>query len=261
MNIFIDFEATQPEGEIIAVGAATEDGEQFFEYVKPQYSIVTPEITKLTGITQEILEQEGHLFNDVMYKFALWCDSIQPKRLFQKFYAYGNADVKFLKNSFQTLSSNDAINIASYMITTMQDYSEDVATFFNGSTSLIKAYNYFETEKEQKHNALEDAKMLADVFNNVHLKQPLAESPFITTKNSITFNWPRGIFFCKGIGKNAVEHQFSDCRKAVEWLIRNKIGIARGNEVHRDRIAKNIMKAIRKNSTYMEYHWRRIKNV
>ena len=39
MKIFVDFEATQPYGEIIAIGAKAETGEEFFHYVKPQLSV------------------------------------------------------------------------------------------------------------------------------------------------------------------------------------------------------------------------------
>ena len=260
MNIFVDFEATQPAGEIIAIGAKAENGEQFFEYVKPQFSIVTSEITKLTGITQELLEQKGQFFDDIMKKFNKWCNSLCIGRIYQHFYSYGAADKQFLINSFQSLNSDDAINLVSYMITTMQDYSKNVALFFNGSTSLIKAYNYFENEKEQKHNALEDAEMLAKVFDKVQFNTPLDKYPFAKEERE-NYNWPSGTFFCKGTGKNATEHRFNDSYMAVEWLIRNKIGVKKSAEVHRDRIATNIMKAIRRNSTYMGYNWRRVKNV
>ena len=259
MKIFVDFEATQPYGEIIAIGAKAETGEEFFRYVKPQLSVLTPDITKLTGITQVMLDTQGWLFDSAMRDFADWCCNLEESIYKRRFYSYGTADVNFLAASFPALSTNKAINIVSHMMVTMEDYSENVALFFNGSTSLIKAYNYFEHEKQQKHNALEDAKMLAEIFGRVQFNKPLEEYPF-KKEEETEFNWPTGTFFCKSQGKNAKEHRFNDSHRAVEWLIRNKIGPKRGNEVHRDRIAKNIMKAIKKKSTYMGYSWRRVKN-
>ena len=260
MKIFVDFEATQPYGEIIAIGAKAETGEEFFHYVKPQLSILTPDITKLTGITQTMLDTQGWLFDSAMRDFADWCYDLEESTYKQKFYSYGATDVNFLAASFPTLSTNKAINIVSYMMVTMEDYSENATLFFNGPTSLIKAYNYFEEEKRQKHNALEDAKMLANIFDRIQFNKPLDEYPF-KKKEEINFNWPSGVFFCKAGGKNAKEHKFNDSHMAVEWLIKNRIGIKRRAEIHRDRIAKNIMKAIRKKSTYMGYSWRRIKNI
>lgn len=260
MKIFVDFEATQPYGEIIAIGAKAETGEEFFHYVKPQLSVLTPDITKLTGITQIMLDTQGWLFDSAMRDFADWCCNLEESVYKQRFFSYGASDIQFLAATFPTLSTNKAIYLASYMMVTMEDYSENTALFFNGPTSLIKAYNYFEHEKQQKHNALEDAKMLAEVFGKVQFNHPLDEYPF-KKEEETEFNWPTGTFFCKSQGKNAKEHRFNDSHLAVEWLIRNKIGPKRGNEVHRDRIAKNIMKAIKKKSTYMGYNWRRVKNV
>mgnify|MGYP004572549773 CR=1 FL=1 len=260
IKIFVDFEATQPYGEIIAFGAKAETGEEFFRYIKPQLSILTPMITELTGITAAILNVQGWLFDSVMRDFSDWCDDLEKMRYKLKFYSYGMADKQFLINSFPTLSSNNAINITSYIIATMKDYSENVTHFFNGSTSLIKAYNYFKEDKQQKHNALEDAKMLAEVFGEVQFAKPLDRYPF-QKKEEEKFNWPTGIFYCKSQGKNTKEYEFNNSHLAVEWLIKNKIGIKRSAEVHRDRIAKNIMKAIRRKTTYMGYYWRRVKNV
>ena len=226
MNIFVDFEATQPAGEIIAIGAKAENGEQFFD--------------------------------DIMKKFNKWCNSLCIGRIYQHFYSYGAADKQFLINSFQSLNSDDAINLVSYMITTMQDYSENVALFFNGSTSLIKAYNYFENEKEQKHNALEDAEMLAEVFVKITDKEPLSENPFVE-RAIYNYTFPSGRFFCKGKGKNAKEREFGCIQEAIEWLINTNIAKDSRDAVHRDKMATKIMKAIRKNECYMNYKWRREK--
>lgn len=259
MKFFIDFEATQPDGEIIAIGMVTETGADYSYYIKPEFSKITPMITKLTGITENFIEQKGVGLD---WAFAALNQAVKyhcPNRKEQEFYCYGNCDVDFIKKSFKNLQSNEAIDFACFLMTTMKDYSDEVANYFNGITSLINAYNYFNPEVTQKHDPTEDAKMLRKVFAAVDKQPPLIKSPFIK-KEVIKENFimPHGKFFCKNIQMNK-EKQFPSCEHAIEWLIRNNINPSKRNEVHRDRIAKNIMKAIRRHKPYMGYSWRREK--
>ena len=50
MNFYIDFEATQPEQEIISIGVYCDNKESFYVLVKPQFSKVSKYITDMTGI-------------------------------------------------------------------------------------------------------------------------------------------------------------------------------------------------------------------
>ena len=45
MKFYIDFEATQPENEIIAIGACAENGATFHSLVKPQLSSISPYVS------------------------------------------------------------------------------------------------------------------------------------------------------------------------------------------------------------------------
>ena len=56
MKFYIDFEATQPENEIIAIGAVAENGATFHSLVKPQLSSISPYISHMTHISAEDLE-------------------------------------------------------------------------------------------------------------------------------------------------------------------------------------------------------------
>jgi DNA polymerase III epsilon subunit-like protein len=145
------------------------------------------------------------------------------------------------------------------MIATMKDYSKDVKKYFHGGTSLIKAYNYLkDLENKQNHNALEDAKMLSEVFMRIKDQEPLAANPFV--EQTITsYNFPTGRFFCKSVGKNAKEREFDCIQDAIEWLIETNICKDSRDAVRRDKMAAKIMKAIRKKDRYMNYKWRRIK--
>ena len=260
MKFFIDFEATQPEQEIISIGAYSEDTFAFHNLVKPQFSVVSSYIADMTGITNEILEDKFDL-DTVLCGLYDWCYRQQPSLTKWEFYSYGDSDVDFLKHSMCNIHSERALIVASIMIATMKDYSQQVKKFFGGSTSLIKAFNFLkDLENKQHHNALEDAKMLADVYQKVENGTPLKEYPFhIGSNTNEAYTFPSGTFYCGGTGKNAKEREFVNIQDAITWLINTNIAKNERERVHRDRVAKNIMKAIRKKSTYMGYKWRRIK--
>lgn len=48
MIFYLDFEATQPENEIIAIGAVAENGATFHSLVKPQFSSIFNFISQMT---------------------------------------------------------------------------------------------------------------------------------------------------------------------------------------------------------------------
>ena len=57
MKFYIDFEATQPENEIIAIGAVAENGATFHTLVNPQLSSISTYVSQLTHISAKDLEQ------------------------------------------------------------------------------------------------------------------------------------------------------------------------------------------------------------
>ena len=73
----------------------------------------------------------------------------------------------------------------------------------------------------------------------------------------ITF--PSGKFFARGAGKNSKEREFEDIHTAIDWLINTRIKVEERANIHKDRMALKIMKALRKKETYMQYLWRREK--
>jgi DNA polymerase III epsilon subunit-like protein len=146
------------------------------------------------------------------------------------------------------------------MIATIKDYSIEVAKYFHGTTSLIKAFNYLKSlEDKQKHNALEDAMMLAEVYSKTLHVEPLEANPFTTTPAESNFNFPNGRFYCKSAGKNAKEREFANIHDAMEWIIEHKINPNDRPNIRRDKMAMKIMIAINKKKTYMQYKWRRVK--
>ena len=258
MNFYIDFEATQPEQEIISIGVYSDNEESFYALVKPQFSKISKYITNMTGITNEMVEDRYDLdtaFNDLY----VWCANQESNLNEWHFYSYGEGDVDFIKHSMCNIQTQRPLIIASIMIATMQDFSKEVTKYFRGTTSLIKAFNYLKSlENKQKHNALEDAKMLADIFVKITDKEPLSENPFVE-RAICNYTFPSGRFFCKGKGKNEKEREFGCIQEAIEWLINTNIAKDSRDAVRRDRMATKIMKSIRKNEYYMNYKWRREK--
>ena len=260
MNFYVDFEATQPEQEIISIGVYSDNEESFYALVKPQFSTVSKYITDMTGITNEMLETAESL-DLVLKRLYIWCYEQENSLMNWHLYSYGDGDIEFLKNSMRNIKTETSLVIASIMIATMKDYSQNVTKYFRGTTSLIKAFNYLKSlENKQRHNALEDAKMLADVFMKINEKEPLNKNPFVEmaiAEGNYTF--PSGRFFCKGKGKSAKEREFGCIQEAIEWVINTNIAKDSRDAVRRDKMATKIMKAIRKNECYMNYKWRREK--
>lgn len=258
MKFFIDFEATQAN-EIISIGAVAENGATFQSLVKPQLSSISPYISQLTHITDEMLSNANYLDEafDQMYD---WVTKQCPDLTAWEFLAYG-ADEKFVKASLPNIKTRQPMILAAMMIATMKDASKDIKKFFNGSISLINAFNYVENlEKEQRHDPLEDAIMFQKVYEHTLNNEPPVDSPAHAAHSRATnCNMPSGAFSCKSSGKNAQIHQFANIDEAIDWYIANKIPMEDRPRVHRERIMKNIMVAVRKNSKYANYRWYRVK--
>lgn len=261
MNFYIDFEATQPEQEIISVGVTAETGETFYRLVRPQFSKVSSYVTKLTGISQSSLTEMPEL-DDAFCELYSWMMSQEKEIINWNIYSYGDGDISFVKYSLKNLVSNKAILLAYTIMERLEDYSKTVFKYFKGSTSLINAYNYIlHMEDKQKHNALEDALMLQTVFNHVNnSKVPLEDSPFEKKNdNNTPYVFPSGNFYCCLEGKRNTEKCLGSIDDTIDWILHKFFKPEDRVIVHRDRIAKKIMKAIRKNNRYMNYTWRRVK--
>ena len=72
MNFYVDFEATQPEQEIISVGVYSDNECSFSNLVKPQFSVVNRYIEEMTGISNEMLQDVVDL-DTVFSALYWWC--------------------------------------------------------------------------------------------------------------------------------------------------------------------------------------------
>ena len=175
MKFFVDLEATQFAGKIISMGVVSETGEKFYTLMKPYKSNITPFIEKLTGITNEMIQKApepdlafqlfGFWLNEVYYKTNI-TNNFNPE-----FYFYGNEDKKFIKATLQHMTNINSYMIAENMLLHFNDFSSIIKQHFNTKTtpSLAKVYAFCKEEENfiQRHNALEDAEMLAEVATKI----------------------------------------------------------------------------------------------
>ena len=264
MLFFIDFEATQPENEIIAIGVAAENGSTFRSLVKPQFSSISQYVSRLTHILDEDLEMAPDI-NEVLRSFDWWMTQQEPDIMKCRFIAYGD-DSKFLKSTLPAITESHAFTIAAILMAKIEDCYDDTRKFFKGSIRLVHAFNYVQSmEVEQKHDPLEDAIMLQKVYEYTQTHEPLPTHPlnpgFDSAMAKAAMKMPSGTFWCKHIdgGKNAKVRTFETCDDAIDWLINDIIRPKEPEKVHRDRIMTNIMKAIRKKGGYCNYRWYRQK--
>lgn len=258
MKIFIDFEATQ-ENEIVAIGAVTEIGETFYSLVKPQFSSISQYLSQLIHISNRMLKTENTL-NEIFDLMYHWLYNQCPDITKWEFFAYGSDD-KYVSASLRNIYSEKPLILAALMIAKMTDVCEKSKLFFKGSISLIKALNYIEnSDNKQCHNPLEDALMLQKVYEYMESTAPLAQHPFSKkseTKTEIAM--PSGSFWCIADCKKKNRHDFKNIDEAIDWFIKNKIGSAQRDYVHRENIMKNIMCAVKRKSKYAGCNWYRNK--
>lgn len=262
MKFYIDFEATQPENEIIAIGAVAENGATFYTLVKPQLSSISPYVSQLTHISPEDLEKAPNI-DKALIDFDLWMMSQESNIMNCQFIAYGNDD-KFIKSTLPAITNDHAFTVAAVLMAKIEDCYDATRKFFHGTIKLVHAFNYVQSvETEQKHNPLEDAMMLQKVYEHMLTHDPLPCHPlnkgFDAAMSSSSVKMPSGTFWCKSSGKNAKIHQFASCDDAIDWLIKDVMRAKEPELIHRDRVMTNIMKAIRKKAKYCNYNWGRVK--
>ena len=261
MKFYIDFEATQPENEIIAIGAVAENGATFHTLVKPQLSSISPYISQMTHISAEDLEWAPDI-NKALIEFDAWMMTQESNIMNCRFISYGDDD-KFVKSTLPAITDGHAFTVAAILMAKIEDCSAETKRFFHGTIKLVHAFNYVQAvETEQKHNPLEDAMMLQKVYEHMQTHDPLPAHPLNKEFDAAMANkmvkMPSGTFWCKHVngGKYMYKiHYFKTCDDAINWLITDVMRAKEPELIHRDRIMANIMKAIRKNSAYCNYKW------
>ena len=270
MNFFIDFEATQFSNGIISVGCCSEDDGLFYSLVYTAHKI-TPFIIDLTGITAELVKA-APTAEEVFSKMYDWCLSKTKDGKLPHFYCYGNCDKEFVKRNFNECHDFKAATMLSYLYTDMQDYGPEVKAHFglNKSIGLQKVYNhYMQEESVQRHNALEDAQMLKEVFIQIHSNPfefnvfPEYQDMMFSKKvnNEAPSVVEDGAYIVHRMKGGKVIETYSSLTSAIKWCYEQ---IPEGKERDKTNL-KTIAKGIRRSNNdpkkkYRNFKWVLIKD-
>ena len=173
MDFYLDFEATQFSNRIISIGCIAGNGNTFSTLVQPSdKKKVNKFITELTGITNEMLvdaPSADEAFIELYNFFVANSDGKEPV-----YYVYGNSDADFLRATARHMEDTLACVTAQAIAGNLIDYAAVVKKFFAAKSdmALRKVYMLIQAEQNliQKHDALEDAKMLETVVAHLHDK-------------------------------------------------------------------------------------------
>ena len=173
MNFYLDFEATRFSNRIISIGCVAGTGETFETYVNPgDKKKVDRFITELTGITNEMLVDAPNA--DIAFKMLYDFIEANSDGEAPAYYVYGNSDVDFINSTLRHMSDTQACVCAQAIAGNLIDYASVVKKFFVAKSDLAlrKVYMLIQEQKElvQKHDALEDARMLETVVEHLHDK-------------------------------------------------------------------------------------------
>lgn len=284
MRFYIDLEATRFSNRIISIGISAENGNTYYSLVKPGGKVKADKfITALTGITNEMLAaapSADEVFNQVFDFIELNNNTFPPE-----YYVYGNSDICFFEHTVKYMKDTRAIVCAQAIMGNLIDYSAEVKKFFGFDTdvALRKVYMLVQhkTELIQKHNALEDARMLQSVVENMSRKckpedketvlaipsQPRliarkkAPQQFNDWNNYTKFEAPTGAteddYFIKATDQHSKEVKyFKDYETAVLWTIKYIAKrVSPKNEDHIKKIKSAIEDSITKKKCRYNCFW------
>lgn len=258
MKYFIDFEATQYTGEIISVGCVDENGREFYTLVQPRkIKKLTKFITELTGITAEDL-QNAPTADQAFSVFYEWLDDPQQA----EFYCYGYSDKEFVRHTQKNATSLPAQRGLDLIRKNLVDFAQTVKAHFliSKDIALIKIVEYYRKEPvKQLHNALEDAHLLKEVYDNLK-NEVITECPFPDYQKANTAKMEQ-----KGAEKAAsqigavkgdITMVFPSYKKAAEWVMKALIPKSTivSNKT-KSRVSNRIRRSIERDELYFGFKW------
>ena len=156
--------------EIIQIGAVKlETGEQFkATCCLQQYKILSPRISKLTGITRQDVKH-GETFQQAMDRFFRFCGE-DPILL-----TWGFNDIPILRQNLQFYGLNTSVTDRSYNLQIMFNQQHDPGNLVRG---LSYAVDFFQLSVEESyHDGLNDAAYTAEVAKHLDIPRGIAEYP------------------------------------------------------------------------------------
>lgn len=266
MKYFIDFEATQFSNYIISIGCVRENGDEFYSLVKPigKKTKITPFITNLTGITTDMIANAPEA-DEVFKNFFDWCAEYDD---IPEFYCYGNCDSNFCKTNFIQSDNFKAKMILGFLHTGLKDFSISVQKHFGliQAVGLAKVVQYYKDEEiVQSHNALDDARMLKYVYEQIQShtveedktafpdykkqenKKSQATEKIEQEPNTIRVSLDKK-------GKKIVK-VFQSMDDAIQFAY-NKLPEGNRQDAKMENIRKRIIKSSNTQSQYQQLYWK-----
>jgi len=285
-KFFLDFEATQFSDYIISIGCIAENGNVFHMICQPsnpKERKITKFITELTGITQNMIDHAS----PADFAFLSLLNFVEKNNHgIPEYYTYGNNDKHFLERTVKHIHNFNVIVFIQSMIGTLIDYEKIVMQRLgsNDHIGLFRLYNSIHEQEAQTHNALDDAKKLKYVFDNIDkiafdIIPAAAGSKAPTSQLEVFKSWPKAtsdkykantladetnwkykIQNCNN--KNGVKY-FLDIDMALRWYFRycHHEGYKTKNQEDIERFKKNVEKSIKDNTKFLGYKWEVNKNV
>ena len=271
MNFYLDFEATQFSERIISIGCVCDNGNEFYTLVRPpKGDKVNGFITRLTGITQEMVENAD--IADVA--FIALRDFIQRNSNGKKphFFVYGSNDFSFIRKTMEKMIDEEAKKFLSRLSASLVNYCPTAKRFFKVSQiGLARACAKFRGEEiVQRHNALEDADLLRELVYmiNNHSEmlsvdfepapiEKLKPQPSTTPKSTKPKEKPiTGKILMYGHAESQNQKLYKNFESALDIVyLKTKASMPLTN---RETIKKNLTKAIRNGTSYRGWLWKEI---
>ena len=156
--------------EIIQIGAVRlEDGKRFKATCRlQQYKVLSPRISKLTGITKQDVKN-GVRFQEAMEEFRAFCGK-NPILL-----TWGFNDIPILRQNMAFYGLDTSITDRSYNLQIMFNQQHDPGNLVRG---LSYAVDFFQLDvTETYHDGLNDAVYTAEVAKHIDIPRGIEEYP------------------------------------------------------------------------------------
>jgi len=182
--------------EVIEFGAVKLDEnyqqvDTFQCYVKPEFCKISNHITKLTGITDEMVEDKK-LFSDAFQEFFDWIGTWD-----MKIYSWSNSDINQLKNECNyKIPDFDVARLESQWIDIQKEFDEKIGVTAN--LALKHAIGAMDRNfKGTQHTALADAENTAAILTLMQDEEKFQQTmkPVIDMLNPKAFSESIGDLF------------------------------------------------------------------
>lgn len=174
MRIFVDLEATEG-GEILAIGAVTDNDSRFFAVVKPEFTKLTPRIMALTGYDEQTMAGAQDITSAIA-KFTHWALAQSGAlslggNIGLHFFTFGKNDREFVQKTrdlhFNANGMSDLVHQLDWMKGNMSNGASPIYTAFKRPLISLRSayYTYKNTPSEGAviHNPVEDAVMFKEL--------------------------------------------------------------------------------------------------